>query len=170
MCVIRSPVEFSIGHFLFTWYHVFMRKKRKKATIRAYQCKTKSLSGHRFVDIIPQARKLLRALQKQTKRRSYVRSTYFHKDKIFFDFFWQHMQGKSVVDRARRLKYLSCALELLQKSRIDPITFMDENHPGVIKHEFRGNAPDGTIFSVIVQEDRKTNRKQLLTLYPAQLK
>lgn len=144
-----------------------MSKKRKKVKVRAYQCKAKPFSGHRFVDIIPQARKLLRTLQKQTKRRVYIRAVYFHKDKIFFDFFWQHMQTKSAVDRARRLKYLPCALELLRNSRCDPISFMDEYQSGIIKHEFKGNSPDGMNFSVIVQEDRKTNKKQLLTLYPA---
>lgn len=144
-----------------------MPKKRKKPNIRAYQCKAKPISGRRFVDVIPQARKLLRTVQKKTKRRAYIRSAYFHKDKIFFDFFWQHMLAKSAVDRARRLKYLPCALELLRSSRCDPLSFIDEYQPGIIKHEFKGRSPDGMNFSVIVQEDRKTNKKQLLTLYPA---
>lgn len=108
-----------------------------------------------------------RTLQKRTKRRPYVRSIYFHKDKIFFDFFWQHLQQKSVVDRARRLKYLPCALEVLRRSRYDPVTFIDIRQPGIIKHEFVGVAPDEVRFSVIVQQDRGTDKKQLLSLYPS---
>lgn len=145
------------------------RKPRKQGgkEIKAYRCKTASLTGHRFVDIMPQARRVFRTLQKQTKRRPYVRSPYFYKDKIFFDFFWQHMQQKSVIDRARRLKYLPCTLELMRNSRHDPVSFIDVNQPGIIKHEFLGTAPNGVRFAVIVQEDRKTDKKQLLSLYPS---
>lgn len=143
------------------------RKRTNEQDIRPYHCKTKPLVGHRFVEIMPRARGVFRALQKQTKRRPYVRSTYFHRDKIFFDFFWQHLQQKSVVDRARRLKYLPCALEVLRKSRHDPVTFVDIRRPGIIKHEFVGVAPDGMRFSVVVQQDRGTDKKQLLSLYPS---
>jgi hypothetical protein len=119
---------------------------------------------------MPQARKAFRALQKQTKRRPHIRSAYFKKDKLFFDFFWQHMQSKSVPDRARRLKYVPCALEILRQSRHDPITYVDKYQPGIIKHEFIGKATDGIIFSVIIQQDRKTGKKQLLSIYPKQSK
>ena len=142
------------------------KKKIGKQVIKIYHCKTAPLSGHRFADIIPQSRRIFRTLQKQTKRRPYVRSSYFHKDKIFFDFFWEHMKNKSIIDRTRRLKYLPCALELLRNSRHDPITFIDVGQPNIIKHEFAGMTKNGPRFTVIVQENRKTDKKQLLSLYP----
>lgn len=140
------------------------RKQQRK--IVAYRCKTAPLRGHRFVDVMPKARQEFRTLQKRTKRRPYVRSTYFKKDKIFFDYFWQHMQQKLPSDRARRLRYFSCALELLRKSHNDPITFMDPTQPGMFIHRFLGVAPDGQRFWVIVKESRRTNKKQLLSLFP----
>lgn len=142
-----------------------MRKKHAVVP-RLFSCKTQPLKGHRFVEIMPQARQAFRALQRKTKRRPHVRSAYFNKDKIFFDFFWHHMQRKSVVDRARRLKYFPCALEVLRQSRQDPGTFVDKYQPNVIKHEFQGKAPDGMTFSIIVQQDRKKGEKQLLSIYP----
>ncbi len=141
------------------------KKKQAKPEIKAYRCKTAPLSGHRFVDIMPQARRVFRTLQKQTKRRPYVRSEYFHKDKIFFDFFWQHMQQKLPSDRARRLIYFPCALEVLRNSRHDPETYIDIRSPGIIKHRFVGITPGGQRFGVVIHEDRKTNKKQLLTIY-----
>lgn len=147
--------------------YVALAAKKQQHEITTYRCKAAPLRGHRFVDIMPQVRKEFRTLQKRTKRRPHVRSDYFKKNKIFFDYFWQHMQRKSVVDRARRLKYFPCALEVLRKSRHNPTTFVDINQPDIIKHEFVAIAPDGVRFSVIIQEDRKTDKKQLLSLYPS---
>lgn len=143
-----------------------MSKHTRKTSLRAYQCKTKPLPGHRFTDIIPQARRLFRSLQKQTKRRPYIRSAYFNKDKIFFDFFWQHMQQKAVIDRARRLRYFPCALELLRSTRHDPITFMDPTQPNKFVHRFLGEASGNQKFWALIKEDRKSNKKQLLSLFP----
>src|SRR5438552_1782982 len=87
---------------------------------KAYRCQVAPFTDNRYADIMPQARSLFRALQKRTKRRPYIRSAYFKKDKIFFDYLWTHLNQKSLPDRARRLRFLPCALELLQKSRHAP--------------------------------------------------
>ena len=141
------------------------RNKSDKIEIRLYQCATRPLAGHRFIAIIPEVRRIFRTIQKRTKRKPYVRSAYFGKNKIFFDFFWQHMQEKLPSDRARRLIYFPCAIELLRNSRYDPETFIDSRYPNVIKHRFKGVTPDGKQFGVVVHEDRKTDKKQLLTMY-----
>jgi hypothetical protein len=92
-----------------------------------YQCRCKPFAGHRYAEIMPQARKLFRTIQRRTKRRPYVRAAYFKKDKVFFDYFWIHLNQKSVHDRARRLKYFPCALELIAKSTVEPLTFIEIN-------------------------------------------
>jgi len=38
--------------------------------------------------------------------------------------------------------------------------------PGVIKHRFDGLTPNNQRFAVIIHQDRKTGKKQLLTIYP----
>lgn len=139
-----------------------MAKKRSNF----YQCKAKCLTGHRYTDIMPLARVLFRELKRKTKRRPYVRSAYFEKDKIFFDFFWHHLNTMLPSERAKRLRFFPCALELLQKSRNNPITFIDVQRPDVIKHMFQGKTADGYCFAVVIQQERKTGKKQLLTLYP----
>lgn len=143
-----------------------MGKKQKSLELKPYRVKTKPLSGHNYPDIIPQARRIFRALQKQTHRRPYVRSAYFDKQKIFFDYFWQHMEEKVIADRVRRLRYFPCALELLRNTRHDPITFIDPTQPNMLVHRFLGIAGNGSRFWVLVKENRKTNRKQLLSLFP----
>lgn len=135
-------------------------------TPKAYRCRANPIGRSRFVGIIPQARAMFRTLQKQTKRRPYVRSTYFSKDKVFFDFFWQHMEQKLPSDRARRLKYFPCALELMRKARNDPVTYIDPTQPNGILHRFLGKTSDGRLFWVLVREDRRTDKKQLLTIFP----
>lgn len=138
----------------------------KTKQLQSYRCKTAVLKGSRFLDIMPQARQIFRTLQKQTKRRPHVRSAYFNKDKIFFDYFWQHLQRKLPSDRGRRLLYFPCALEVLHKSRHDPLTFVDSRYPNIIKHRFDGLTKNGQHFAVVIHQDRKTGKKQLLSIYP----
>lgn len=142
------------------------KTKRQQALSKVYQCKTQPLIGNRFVGILPQARSVFRVLQKQTKRRPYIRSLYFQKEKVFFDFFWHHLEQKSIVDRVRRLKYLPCALELLRKSRLNPQIFIDSNQKQIIKYRFIGMASESTYFAVIIQENLKKRNKQLISIYP----
>lgn len=144
------------------------KKKRRDSAPQpiAFRCTVLLLPGHRFAEIMPQARTFFRAIQKRTKRRAYVRSAYFQKEKIFFDYFWEHLQRKSLPDRARRLRYLPCALELIRQTRHDPITFIDPRQPQLIKHRFLGITPSDGHFSVIILQDRKSGKKQLLSCYP----
>ena len=136
------------------------------AVTGTYLCHSHPLMGHKYADIMPQIRQIFRALQRKTKRRPYVRSAFFRKDKIFFDYFWIHINQKLKHDRTRRLRYFVCALELLNMSKIPPKTFVNAEVPGVIYHEFIGLARDKTRFSVIVKQDRSSGNKYLLSLFP----
>lgn len=149
-----------------------MRKNSDRHTSagKIFRCTSLPLSGHRYGDIMPQARRLFREIQKKTKRRPYIRSAYFRKDKIFFDYFWVHMNQKSAIDRARRLRYLPCALELMKESRNAPKTFVKITEPGIIHDQFIGIAGDGSAFSVVIKQERATGKKYLLSIFPLDAK
>lgn len=137
-------------------------------TTLAYQCKSNTLPGHRYSDVVPAARRIFRTLKKQTKRHPYVRSPYFKREKIFFDFFWNHLAQSRAGDQVRRARYFPCALELLRHSRHVPITVVNTTTPKLFLHRFAGQTPDGRIFFVQISENRKTNKKQLMSLFPAE--
>ena len=144
-----------------------MRKDRKSPQSDGiYLCQVAPFSGRKYAEIMPQARRMFRAIQKMTKRRPYLRCAYFKKDKIFFEYFWTHLNQKLTHDRARRLKYFPCALELLHVSKHPPVTFVNADLPGVIHHRFIGITRDHTRFAVIVRQDRSSGKKYLLSLFP----
>jgi len=60
-------------------------------------------------------------IKKQTKRRPYIRSVYFKKEKIFLDYFREHLFQKSPKERMERLKYFKAAFEMIKDSKIGPI-------------------------------------------------
>ncbi|NOS67637.1 MAG: hypothetical protein HOO67_04715 [Candidatus Peribacteraceae bacterium] len=115
---------------------------------------------------MPKVRREFRLLQKQTKRRPYVRSAFFGKEKIFFDYFWIHLNQKDAHDRARRLKYFPCAIELLRLCRQAPQTFIKTAELHIIRHQFIGLASDGSKFAVVIKEERPSGKKNLLSLFP----
>ncbi len=115
---------------------------------------------------MPQARKLFRSIQKQTKRKPYVRSAYFRKDKIFFDYFWTHLNKKTFPDRARRLKLLPPAIDLMRTSMQSPKTYVDVQDPKAIRHQFFGMTRERSLFCVIIQHNHSSGKKNLLSIFP----
>lgn len=136
-------------------------------SLHAYHCKERPLSSHRYADLLAEARMIFRSLEKRTKRRPYVRSTFFHKDKIFFDYFWKHLQQKIPAERARRLRFLPCALELLRHSVQHPLTIKPESDSHVLLHRFAGQTRSGEYFYVQIKHDLRSGKKQLLSIFPA---
>ena len=131
-----------------------------------HHCRVPPFSCNRYKDMMQQARKLFRTLQRRTKRRPYVRSAYFRKDKVFFEYFWVHLNQKSLPDRARRLKYLPCAIELIRTSMQSPTTFVNRDEPNAIHHQFKGVTSEKLRFFVIVKQDRASGKKHLLSIFP----
>lgn len=132
-----------------------------------YLAKSKELKGTNYADIFKQARQIFKPIQSRTKRRPYVRSAYFHKQKIFFDFFWQHLAQKRYPDRIRRLRFLPCALELTVKSRIHPESMDNPTNKGETLHRFSGKSPSGQLFYVQIREDKRKGNKQFMSVFPA---
>ena len=82
-----------------------------------YQSRHSLLPGSSLGELSKLARHEYHIIQKRTPRRvPYVRSTYFTKDKIFVNSFWDHTNKKSPQERVRRLKLYKCALDTLRNT------------------------------------------------------
>lgn len=135
--------------------------------MKIYQTKIRKLTGTDFREVYWKACGFYRQIKKRTKRRPYIRSIYFKKDKIFLELFWQHLFEKpNWRDRTRRLKYFPCAIELIQKSRFQPISKENPNKRSEILHRFTGITPNGYLFRIQIKEDKRTNQKWLISVYP----
>jgi len=135
--------------------------------MRFYKTRTRSLPGTNWKEINKKAFGLYKVITSKTKRRPYVRSVYFDKQKVFLGIFWQHLHEKeNLKDKTRRLKYYPCALELIQKSRIEPSSKENPNREGEIVHRFAGSTPDNELFFVQIKETKRTGDKWLISVFP----
>lgn len=135
--------------------------------MQAYKTKTKRLSGSGFHEIRVQAFDVYESIRKKSKRRPYIRSTYFKKDKIFIGLFWSHLFKKqNWRDRMRRMKYFPAAIELIQKTTYDPKSKENPNKRSEILHRFAGITQDDHLFYVHIKEDKKTDQKFLISVFP----
>lgn len=123
-----------------------------------YQAKSNKLPGSNYFEMRTEALKIYKQLEGQTKRRLYVRSAYFHKEKIFFDYFWQHLWEKSPRDRVKRLPYFKAAIELIKYSRVKPVSKPNPNVRGEIVHRFAGITGGKKLFYVQIKESKKGSK------------
>ena len=131
-----------------------------------YQTKTGKLPGTSDQEVYKQARAVYDHIRRRSRRRPYIRSAYFKKQKIFFDFFWKHLaEKKSRRVKTQRLKYFACTIELIRKSRNDPISKENPNKRNEILHRFAGLTEDKELFFVQIKEDRRTDKKYLMSVF-----
>jgi hypothetical protein len=135
------------------------------ATYKSKYSKIKS-SSHSV--LLKETRKQFHTIQKKNPRRvPYVRSAYFTKDKIFISLFWAHLQQKRAGDQVRRLQLYTCAIDLIRNSNNTPetiFTYTDKDHA---LHRFEGVSSEGTKFYVQIRENKRTNRKDFMSCFPA---
>lgn len=135
--------------------------------MKTYQTKAKKLPGTNYSEVYKKAFGFFKQIKKHSKRRTYIRSAYFKKDKIFLGLFWQHLYQKlNLKDKTRRVKYFPCAIELIQNTRFDPSSKEDPNSKSDILHRFAGITADKEIFFVQIKEDKKTSQKYLISVFP----
>lgn len=134
--------------------------------MKVYQSKYGKLAGTSYGELERKACKLHNTIVKMTKRNAYVRSTYFKKDKIFLTLFWSHLNQKTRRDRKRRLKYYECAIDLLRNSPHEPETKVNPNGKNELVHRFAGLTKDGDLFYVQVKEDKRTDNKYFMSVFP----
>ena len=136
--------------------------------MKVFQSKFKVLPGTNYSEVYPLAWQIHKKLRAKTKRRSYVRSKYFKKSKIFIEMFWQHLREKNFNDRTRRLKFFACAIDLLQNSNFAPTSkeiFLSKDR---IFHRFLGKSASGETFVVQVLEDKRSDEKFFISVFPWQ--
>jgi hypothetical protein len=131
-----------------------------------YQTKIKKIRGTNYSEVKKQALVFFSYLEKRTKRRPYIRSAYFDKQKVFFDYFWTHLLEKSHKERVRRLKYFTAALEVVRKSRNHPYLEENRHKKGEMLYRFAGLTEEKELFYVQIKENKKSNKKYLMSCFP----
>lgn len=117
-------------------------------------------------EVMQKAKDYFDDLMRRTKRQPYIRSAYFGKQKIFFTYFWKHLYQRSARQRRIRIVYLPCAIELIQKCRNEPESMINTSKTVEIFHRFKGITKDREIFYVQIKENIKTDRKELMSVFP----
>lgn len=131
-----------------------------------YQTKVKKISGSSYLEVKKNADLIFNKIKSKTKRRPYIRSAYFNKQKIFFDYFWTHLFQKSFEERFRRLKYFSCAIDLIKNSKNEPKIFNNPMKESEVLYRFAGSTKHKELFYVQIKENIKNDRKYLMSVFP----
>ncbi|MFA7245160.1 MAG: hypothetical protein WC070_03210 [Candidatus Magasanikbacteria bacterium] len=135
--------------------------------VQIYKTKTKKLPGTHWYQVIENGLEQYKKIKNKTKRRPYVRSAYFKKEKIFLELFWNHLYEKANIrDKTRRLKYFSCAIELIENSKYSPTSKENPNKKSEILHRFMGSTPEDEVFFVQIKEEKKNGQKWLISIFP----
>jgi len=132
---------------------------------RYYLVKSKPIQGQHYSRVKKEALKQLQLIEKQTKRRPYIKSRYFSNQKIFTNLFLHHLFDKKPLDRKRRIKLLPCAIELIIKSHHQPITKMNPNRKREKLYRFLGKTHQDQKFAVQIKENQKGN-KYFMSVFP----
>lgn len=134
---------------------------------KAYRVKTKKIAGTQYAEVLKKAMKQCLIIAKRTKRRAYIRSTYFKKEKVFLGLFWHHLHDKyHHKDKIRRLKYFPCAMELIQHSPFAPVSKQNVDKSSEILHRFTGITAENEIFFVQIKENKNNKQKFLISIFP----
>ncbi|MGI9028251.1 MAG: hypothetical protein ACR2FM_05445 [Candidatus Saccharimonadales bacterium] len=133
--------------------------------MQVYKSKYSKIAGTSYQEVVSQARKEYNHIRKQTKRQPYVRSRYY-KDKVFIKLFWDHLYEKNRGDIERRLRYYDCAIDLLRNNVNQPISTASSDKANGISQRFIGKTTDGDIFYVQVKQNKRTGRKDFISLFP----
>lgn len=131
-----------------------------------YQTKSQLLAGSNYKEIHRNYEKYFRSLQRKSKRQPYVRSAYFLKQKIFLNLFWVHLFDKTHNVRSVRLKYIPATIELLEHSRIDPVTILNLEAKSELFHRFYGLTKNKQKFVVQIKQIKSTGKLYLMSAYP----
>lgn len=135
---------------------------------RVFKSKFGKIPGSSLEEVMKAARKEYHIIQKRTPRRvAYIRSKYFTKDKIFINIFWDHLNQKSPKERAKRLKFYICAIDLLRNTTIASDSIFTNLDMDIGLHKFFGQTKDGEYFCVQVKQNKRSGRKDFMSVFPA---
>ena len=133
-----------------------------------YSTKIKKLPGSNYTEVRKNAEIIFKQIESKTKRRPYIKSAYFSKQKVFFDYFWQHLYQKSPKERFKRLKYFEAALEVIRESRNHPTSEENPHKKGELLHRFAGLTKNKELFYMQIKEDKRSGRKYFMSCFSAE--
>lgn len=135
--------------------------------MKAYKTKADKIHGSTFGEACKNAFDLYSQIKRKTKRRPYIRSTYFNKEKIFLELFWRHLHEKlNHRDKLRRVRYFACAVDLIRNCCLDPLSKDNPNRSSEVLHRFAGITKDGDFFFVQIKENKRSGQKWLISVFP----
>ncbi len=132
-----------------------------------YQTKVEKLSGSDLKEVMKKASDIYDDIKRKTKRRPYIRSRYFNKEKVFLALFWGHLHDKlNHRDKLRRVKLLLAAIDLIRNTKFEPITKRNPNRLSELLHRFGGKTKNGEIFFVQIKENKRSGEKLFISAFP----
>lgn len=144
-----------------------MSRPKPQKNSNVYKTSKNKITGSDFHEVHEKAYGLYLQIKRKTKRRTYIRSKYFNKSKIFLDLFWHHLFRKeNWRDRVRRMKFFPCAIDLIKNSNFQPISKENPNRRSEILHRFYGITKDGELFCIHIKENKKKDQKFLISVFP----
>jgi hypothetical protein len=84
--------------------------------------------------------------------------------------FWDHLMQKHRKERMKRLKLYKAAIDLLRNSTLAPDTIFSESEKDTMLHRFYGKTNDGIDFCVQVKENKRSGRKDFMSVFPREAK
>ncbi len=139
----------------------------KDKFVLVYKSKIVKIAGTDFHEVYGEAFDFYKLEKRKTKRRPYLRSAYFDKEKVFLDLFWIHIGEKqNFRDKIRRMKFFPCAIDLIKNSKFPPTSKENPNKRSEILHRFKGKSRDSDLFFVQIKENKKSGQKWLISVFP----
>lgn len=133
--------------------------------MKQFKSKEKLITGTSYDEVSLIARKQHKKIVNLTKRQPYIRSKYFNKDKIFISLFWEHLAQKHRKERFKRLKLYNAAIDLLRNSHCEPDTIFKNEDLSTLLHRFYGITADGIEFCVQVKQNKRSGRKDFMSVF-----
>lgn len=131
-----------------------------------WKVKAPVISTSSYTRMRNSALSIYRERERKSKRKPYIRSAYFKKEKIFLHHFWNHLFEKNPKDRMRRMKFFGCALELLEHSTYPPeINYQTKKET---LYRFYGKTSNDLAFVAQVKERNSTGNKFIISVFPWQ--
>ena len=130
-----------------------------------YQTRLLKLSGTNLKELEKRAKDVFKEIKIRTKRKPYIRSAYFSKQKVFFDYFWQHLNQKRRRERRVRLQLVAVAIEVIKNSRNAPPSNDNPANRNEILHRFAGLTKDKRLFYVQIKEDKRRGHKYFMSAF-----
>ncbi len=129
-----------------------------------YQTKSKKISGTSYGEVMKKAFLAYDEIKKKTKRRQYIRSAYFKKEKVFLDYFREHLFQKSQKERMNRLRFFNASLELIRESKIGPVEKSESFEKKEVLYRFAVLTKEKSLFYVQIKEDKR-KRKYMMSCF-----